>query len=132
MSWFPCLQVMYDTPLKALNEGYNFDLDLIAIGGLHMKLCTFKVAGVPIVRISGLPLGSPRTKTPFGCGPVKRRRVYYKGEGDGFPQVQAVVSLVCPSCPWFVRAPKVLQLCTNHFVLVLWGLCEWLKLVTSS
>ncbi len=51
--------------------------------------------------------------------PVKRRRVYYKGEGGGFPQVLAVVSLVCPSCPWFVLAPKVLQLCTNHLVLVL-------------
>ncbi len=46
-------------------------------------------------------------------------RVYYKGEGGGFPQVRAVVSLVCPSCPWLVLAPKVLQLCTNHFLLVL-------------
>jgi hypothetical protein len=27
-------------------------------------------------------------------------------------------SLVCPSCPWLVLAPKVLQLCINHFVLV--------------
>jgi hypothetical protein len=46
-------------------------------------------------------------------------RVYYKGEGGGFPQVRAVVSLVCPGCPWFILAPKVLQLCTNHLVLVL-------------
>jgi hypothetical protein len=30
-----------------------------------------------------------------------------------------VVSVVCPSCPWFVLAPKVFQLCTNHIVLVL-------------
>jgi hypothetical protein len=35
------------------------------------------------------------------------------------PQVRAMVSLVCPSCLWLVLAPKVLQLCTNHFVLVL-------------
>jgi hypothetical protein len=26
-------------------------------------------------------------------------REYYKGEGGGFPQVRAVVSLVCPCCP---------------------------------
>jgi hypothetical protein len=52
---------------------------------------------------------------------VERSRVYYKGEGDGFPQVRAVVSLVCPCCPWFVLAPKVLQLCTNHFV---WVVCR--------
>jgi hypothetical protein len=45
---------------------------------------------------------------------VERYSVYYKGEGDGFPQVQAVVSLVSPSCPWLVLAPKVFQLCTNQ------------------
>jgi hypothetical protein len=48
-------------------------------------------------------------------------KVYYKGEGDGFPQVRAVVSLVCPCCLWLVLAPKVLQLCTNHFV---WVVCR--------
>jgi hypothetical protein len=48
-------------------------------------------------------------------------RVYYKGEGSGFPQVRAVVSLVCPCCPWFILAPRVLQLCTNHFV---WVVCK--------
>jgi hypothetical protein len=30
---------------------------------------------------------------------VARQRVYYKGEGGGFPQVRAVVSLVSPSLP---------------------------------
>jgi hypothetical protein len=40
---------------KAINEGYNFSLDLIAIGGLHRKLCALKVARVPVVGISGLP-----------------------------------------------------------------------------
>jgi hypothetical protein len=49
----------------------------------------------------------------------KRWEVYYKGESGGFPQIQAVLNLVCSSCPWLILAPKVLQLCTNHFVLVL-------------
>jgi hypothetical protein len=40
-------------------------------------------------------------------------------KGGGFPQVWAVLSLVCSSCPCPVLAPKVLKLCTNHFVLVL-------------
>jgi len=30
---------------------------------------------------------------------VARHRVYYKGEGGGFPQVRAVVSLVSPCLP---------------------------------
>jgi hypothetical protein len=68
--------------------------------------------------ISGLPNGSPGTKSHLDVAPVERRRIYCKGEGGGFPQVQVVVSLVCPNCSWLVLAPKVLQLCTNHFVLV--------------
>jgi hypothetical protein len=104
---------------KAFNEIYNFALNLIAIGGLHRKLCALKVARVSVVVISGLPLGSPRTKNHLDVAPVERCRVYYKGEGGGFPQVRAVVNFVCSSCPWFVLAPKVFQLCTNHFVLVL-------------
>ncbi len=64
------------------------------------------------------PSWSPETKNHLDVTLVKRCRVYYKGEGGGFPQVWAVVSFVCSSCPWFVLAP-VFQLCTNHFVLVL-------------
>jgi hypothetical protein len=52
---------------------------------------------------------------------VASHRVYYKGEGGGFPQVRAVVSLVCSCSPWFVLVPKVLKLCTNHFV---WVVCK--------
>jgi hypothetical protein len=48
--------------LKALNKGYNFALDLTLIKGLHTKSWDSKVAGVPILGISGLPLGSLGTK----------------------------------------------------------------------
>jgi hypothetical protein len=65
--------------------------------------------------------GVPGEKSHLDVGPVERSRVYYKGEGGGFPQVRAVVSLVCPCCPWLVLAPKVFQLCTNHFV---WVVCR--------
>jgi hypothetical protein len=104
---------------KDLDEGYNFAWDLIVIGGLHKKLCALKVARVPFVAISELPLGSPGTKSHLDVVPVERRRVYCKGEGGGFPQVQAVVSLLCPGYPWLVLAPKVLHLCTNQLLLVL-------------
>jgi hypothetical protein len=58
--------------------------------------------------------------------PVERRKIYYKGEGGGFPQVRAVMSLVCLSCPWLFLAPKVFQHCTNHLVLVL-GKLVWVS-----
>jgi len=48
--------------LKALDENYNFALDFISIEGMHAKLWAPKVAKVSIVGISGLPLGSLKTK----------------------------------------------------------------------
>jgi hypothetical protein len=70
--------------------------------------------------------GTPEIKSHLDVGPVERCIVYYKGEGGGFPQVRAVVSLVCLYCMWFVLTPKVLQLHTNHLV---WVLCKpvWLS-----
>jgi hypothetical protein len=113
---------------KSLDESYNFASDRTSIRGLLAKLWGFKVPRVPHGGISGLP----REKSHLDVGPVESHRVYYKGEGGGFPQVWAVVSLVCPCCPWLVLAPKVLQLCTNHFV---WVVCRpvWVnKLVNFS
>jgi hypothetical protein len=51
------------------------------------------------VAISGLPFGSPGTKSHSDAIPTGRCRVYYMGEGGGFPQVRAVVSLVSPELP---------------------------------
>jgi hypothetical protein len=90
---------------KTLDEGYNFASNLIAIGGLHKKLCALKVAGVLIVGISGLPLGSPGTKNHLDVAPVKSCRVYYMGKGGGFPWVRAVMSLVSPKLP--VTRPSI-------------------------
>jgi hypothetical protein len=52
---------------KALDESYNFSFDRILIGGLLTKLWGSKVVGVPTWEISGLPLRSLGTKSPFGC-----------------------------------------------------------------
>jgi len=95
-------------PWKALDEIYNFSSDHIAIQRLLAKLWGSKVAGVAFSAISGLPLGSPEKNNHLDVAFVESCRVYYKGEGDGFLQVQAVVNLVCPCCPWFVLAPSVL------------------------
>jgi hypothetical protein len=35
-------------------------------------------------------------KGHLDVAPMERRRKYYKGEGGGFPQVRAMVSLVSP------------------------------------
>jgi hypothetical protein len=106
---------------KALDESYNFASDRTSIRGLLAKLWGSKVAGVSAGGISGLPLRSPGKNNHLDVGSVESCRVYYKGEGGGFPQVWAVVNLVCPCCPWLVVAPRVPQLCTNHFM---WVVCK--------
>jgi len=64
---------------------------------MQRKLWAPKITGIPSLGISGLPLGSPGTKCHLNVGFVKRHKVYYNGEGGGFPQVQAVMNLVSPN-----------------------------------
>jgi hypothetical protein len=61
---------------------------------LHTNLWAPKVAEVPTLGISGLPFENRATKCHLDVAPVERHKIYYKGEGGGFPQVQAMVNLV--------------------------------------
>jgi hypothetical protein len=49
--------------------------------------------------VSGLLFGSPRTKNHLDVALAERCKVYYMGEGGGFPRVRVVVSLVSPKLP---------------------------------
>ncbi len=60
---------------KVLDKGYDIALDLISIRGLHTKLWAPKVAEVPTLGISGLPLGSPETKCHLDVGPMASHKV---------------------------------------------------------
>ncbi len=77
---------------------------------------------------------NPKFET-FKChldvGLVERHIVYYKGEGDGFPQVQAMVNLVSSS--WPMARPNTKSAQTRHLptcCLVCVGPCEKLMFVT--
>jgi hypothetical protein len=72
------------------------------------KVMGLQSPGSPIWRDFGTPFGSPGKNSHLDVASVESCRVYYKGEGGGFPQFWAVVSLVCPCCPWFVLTPSVL------------------------
>ncbi len=52
------------------------------------------------------------TKCHLDVGLVERHRVYYKGEGGGFPQVRAVVSFMSLSLP--VARPSTKSAQTMH------------------
>jgi hypothetical protein len=53
-----------------------------------------KVTGVPTLAISWLPLRNLGTKSHSDATLAGRCRVYYMGEGGGFPRVRAMVSIV--------------------------------------
>jgi hypothetical protein len=93
---------------KALEEGYNFASDRVAIGLCSREISASKVPGLQPGTNSGLPRGNPGKNGHLDGTSATSCRVYYKGEGGGFPQFRAVVSLVCSCCPWLVLAPKVL------------------------
>jgi hypothetical protein len=64
---------------------------------------------VPILGILRLPTWEFRNKMTFGCSPVVNHREYYKEEGDVFPQVQVIVSLVSPCMPLVCLCTKNAQ-----------------------
>jgi hypothetical protein len=82
---------------KALEESYNFGLNLVPIRTQGEKLWFPKVLRVQAGTVSGLHLGSPRKKSHLDVASVWSCKEYYKGEGGGFPRVRAVVSQVSPS-----------------------------------
>jgi len=45
---------------------------------------------------------------------------YYMGEGGGFPQVRAVVSLVCQSARGLSQHPRVSRMQTSPLVVGFW------------
>ncbi len=106
------MQVACYILLETLDDGYNFALNVISIRGLQRKLWAPKVAGVPSLGISGLPLGSLKTKCHLDVSLVERHRSYYKGEGGGFPQVRVVMSLVNLNLP--VVRPSTKNAQTMH------------------
>jgi hypothetical protein len=78
---------------KALDESYNFVLNLVPIRDWGEKLWTPKVPRVQTRTISGLHFGSPKKKSHLDVASARSCREYYKGEGGGFPE----------SGPWWVK-----------------------------
>jgi hypothetical protein len=64
------------------------------MGSMHKKLWGLKIARILTLGFLSLPFGSPQTKCHLDVGLVQRHKIYYKGEGGGFPHVQAAMSLV--------------------------------------
>jgi hypothetical protein len=92
---------------KALKESYNFGSTLAPIGPCSREIWAFKVLGLQPETISGLLFGSPGKKSHLDVASAESYRVYYMGEGGGFPPVRAVVSQVNPSARGLSQHPRV-------------------------
>jgi len=92
---------------KALDESYNFGLNLVPIRVWGEELWASKVLGLQPRTISGLQLGSLGKKSHLDVASTENCRVYYMGEGGGFPWVRTVMSLVCQSARGLSQHPRV-------------------------
>jgi hypothetical protein len=70
----------------------------------------------------GLLLGSLGTKNHSDVGAVERHKVYYMGEGGGFPKVQIVVNHVSPKSP--VACPSTKGVPESELTNLLVGLMQ--------
>jgi hypothetical protein len=100
---------------KAFDKSYKFGLNLVSIKVLHTKLWGAKVVGIPKLAISGLP-----GKKTIWMRALQRGVEYtIWGKVVASPESRSWWVLGVQGRPWLILAPKVLQLCINHFVLVL-------------
>ncbi len=119
LTQFPRVQTTCDIPLKISRRGLQLWFKAHRNWRSARKVMGSQSCKSPSSENFETPIWESRNKNHLDVAPVERCRVYYKGEGGGFPQVQVVVNLVSLSCLWLVLTPKMFLLCTNHLVLVL-------------
>jgi hypothetical protein len=84
---FPCVQATRNIPLKSSWRGLQLCFRPHCDRRFAQEVMRPQSRGNPSCENFGTPTWESRDKKPFGCGPVESCKVYYKGEGDGFPQV---------------------------------------------
>jgi len=109
---FPYVQVVCDIPLESSRWGLECYFRPHLNQRSSHKVIRPQSCERPNFGNFEIPFGSPGTKCHLDVGLVERHRVYYKGEGGGFPQVQAVVSFVSLNLP-LVR-PSTKNVPTMH------------------
>jgi hypothetical protein len=107
--WFTSVQVACHISLQSSQRGLQFFFRPHLNRRFANKVMGPQSCKSPNFGNFGLPFGSPETKCHLGVGFMERHGVYYKGEGGGFPQVRAVVSLVNPNLPVACLSTKSAQ-----------------------
>jgi hypothetical protein len=93
------VQVQCDTPLKSSRGELHVCFRLHPNRRSQRKVMISQASRVQIGTVSGFLLGSPGTKSHSDVGAAEKHRIYYMGEGGGFPWVRVVVGQVNPKLP---------------------------------
>jgi hypothetical protein len=92
---------------KDLDEGYNFDSDLVAIQLCSRELWRFKGPGVPPGQFRDSISGIPGICAIWMWSPRRAAENTIGSKVVAYSQVRAVVSLVCPSARGKSQHPRV-------------------------
>jgi len=113
LPWFPYVHVVCHIPLETswwkLQLCFRSHLNWRST---HKVIC-LQICGSPNFGNFETTTWESWTKCHLGAGHVARHRVYYKGEGSGFPKSGLWWVLWVHVSPWLVCAPKGRKLCTN-------------------
>jgi len=101
---------------KAFDEGYNFALKLIPIGGLHTKLWAPKSLESQLWEFQNSHLGVLGQNTIWMWASWRGIEYPIKGKVMASPKSEPWWVFWVWVCSWFVLTPKVFQLCTNHLM----------------
>jgi len=105
---------------KALDEGYNFALNIISIEGLHTKLWAPKITRIRVMEISRLPLGSPGTKWHLVLVPWPCIEYTIRGKVVASPKSGSWWILWVRICPWLILAPKCSGYALTNLLFGMW------------
>ncbi len=122
------VQVACDTPLERSRQGLQLWFRPHPDQRSAQEATILQSCGIPNLDDFGTPKWESRDKSHSDTTLARRCKVYYVGEGGGFPRVWAMVILWVRGHSWLVLTPKVLQPCANQ--LVCWfcaGLLDWVN-----
>jgi hypothetical protein len=101
-----CVQVECKTPLESSQRKIQHCFKPHPDRRSKQRVIVPQSSRSPKISSFTTPPWESRDKKPFGCRHRKRCKEYYVGEGDDFPQVWVMVSLVNPRSPMACPSTK--------------------------
>ncbi len=129
---FHCVQVACDMPLERSRRALQLQFIPHPNRRFAQEVMNLQSCESPNFSNFGTLTWESRDKNHSDATPARRCRVYYMGEGHGFPWVRAMVSLVSPRL--LVGRPNTKGVPTCASQLACWfgaSLCEWVKLLVT-